>query len=239
MAKIYDFRLAHVGRFEHWEEGYKELDGEGLKDLSLRPCLLSNNSHKEIHENPCKYLVQTRPKWGMCFVGNITDTETGEIDIDVVYETTDLEQATKRKRKRIHEFSQFYEPLYQKRQVSCFFYTLTQANESSQKVSVTINSLKMRFERHNTPVLGYFWVSEISNKGHWHYHLAIATKRVKFKKLPQWIKPDDVWGRRTQVQFIKKSIGAYLSKYIGKDNIGRMVGYRQFGISRKLEKPTF
>jgi hypothetical protein len=228
MTKIYDFRLVHVGKFEQWWEGYKELDREGLKDLSFRPCLMSNKSDKKNDENPNKYLVQTQAKWGMCFLGNITDTETGEIEEEVIYQTTDLEQATKRKRKRIRSFSDFYEPLYQERKVSCFFYTLTQANESSKKVSQTIDALKMRFTRHNTPILGYFWVSEVSSRGHWHYHLAIATKRVKFKKLPEWIKPDDIWGRRTQVQFIKKS------KYIGKDNIGRVVGFRQFGKSAKF-----
>jgi hypothetical protein len=171
------------------------------------------------------------------FSGEILDLETGELLEDQDYQTTDLEQGIKRKRKAIRSFTDFYEPLYQARKVSCYFFTLTQANQSNEKLSITLDAIKKRFARHNLPVLGSIWVSEISSRGHWHYHLAIATKRVYWKKIPKWAKVDDLWGRRTQIVFIKKSIGAYLGKYIGKDNMGRIISFRGYGKSRKFLAP--
>jgi hypothetical protein len=170
-------------------------------------------------------------------LGNILDTESGELLEDQVHETTDLEQGVKRKRKAIRTFTEFYEPLYQDRKVSCMFFTLTQANQSDKTLRVAIDLIKKRFERHNLPVLGHLWVSEVSKNGHWHYHLAIATKRVYWKRIPKWAKVDDIWGRRTGIEFIRKSIGAYLGKYIGKDNIGRIISFRSYGKSRNFLAP--
>jgi hypothetical protein len=117
------------------------------------------------------------------------------------------------------------------------FFTLTQANQSNEKFSDTLNAIKKRFLRHNLPILGSIWVSEVSSNGHWHYHLAVAIKRVYWKKIPNWAKVDDLWGRRTQIAFIKKSIGADLGKYISKDNMGRIISFRGYGKSRKFLAP--
>jgi zona occludens toxin (predicted ATPase) len=171
--------------------------------------------------------------------GDILDTETGELLQDVDYDINDLESATKRKKKAIKRYSDFYEPLYQQRKVSCMFITLTQANIALTNTNIrdAINLIRKRFERHNIQVLGHLWVSEISYNGHWHYHIAISTTRVRWKKIPSWAKFNDIWGRRTQIEFIRKSVASYLGKYIGKDNMGRMIGFRQYGISRNLKSP--
>jgi len=185
------------------------------------------------------FLLQTIPKWETHLSGTITDTETGEC-LDSAFTITDLESATKRKRKAIKKYSDFYEPLYQSRKVSCMFITLTQANVALTNTNVrdAINLIRKRFERHNINVLAHLWVSEVSSSGHWHYHIAITTTRVRWKSIPQWAKFNDIWGRRTQIEFIRKSIASYLGKYIGKDNIGRMIGFRQYGISRNFKIPT-
>jgi hypothetical protein len=236
-TKVYKFKLADVSKNPHFEDGVLIMDKNGLRNESLRSCLICNNSDKPIHEDPNIYLLQTQFKWGISFLGEILDTETGELLEDQAYQTTDLEQGIKRKRKAIKSFTDFYEPLYQNREVSCMFFTLTQANQADEKIAQIVQATKRRFERHNVPILGSIWVSEISEKGHWHYHLAIATKRVYWKKIPKWAKVDDLWGRRTQITFIKKSIGAYFGKYIGKDNIGRMMNFRSYGKSRNFLAP--
>ena len=251
-TKVYNFKLANVSKNPHFDDGVLLMDKNGLTDESLRSCLICNNSDKKSTKKAIQrikvsrdmlgitdeiFFLQKTWKWGVSLSGNICDTETGELLENQTYEVTDLEQGVKRKRKALRAFSDFYEPLYQERIVSCFFFTLTQANQSNEKLSVTLDAIKKRFERNDTPILGYIWVSEISKRGHWHYHLGVATKRVKWKYLPKWAKVNDLWGRRTQITFIKKSIGAYLSKYIGKDNIGRMINFRSYGKSSKYLAP--
>ncbi len=236
-TKVYDFKLVGVSKNPQFEDNVFILDESGLTDESLRSCLICHNSSERLRLDPNVFLLQRQFKWGVSFLGDITDTETGELFEDVTFQQTDLEAGIKRKRKAIRSFSEFYEPLYQQKKVSCLFFTLTQANLSCNEIAETLNAVKKRFERHSQPILGSIWVSEVSSSGHWHYHLAIATKRVYWKKVPKWAKIDDLWGRRTQVEFIRKSIGAYLGKYIGKDNIGRMINYRSYGKSRKFQSP--
>jgi hypothetical protein len=236
-TKVYKFHLADVSKNPHFEDGVFIMDKNGLTDESLRSCLICNNGSTHKLEDPNVYLLQKEFKWGVSFSGEILDEETGELFEDQVYQTTDLEQGVKRKRKAIRLFTEFYEPLYQAKKVSCMFFTLTQANQSNERLNTTLKAIKKRFERHNLPVLGHLWVSEVSKNGHWHYHLAIATKRVYWKQIPKWAKVDDLWGRRTGIEFIRKSIGAYLGKYIGKDNIGRIISFRSYGKSRKFLAP--
>ena len=251
-TKIYDFKLGGVSKNPHFEDGVLIMDKNGLTDESLRSCLISHNADKKSTKKQIQYVKQKRVmadedtnifflqkewKWGVSLSGSILDLETGELVENQDYQITDLEQGVKRKRKAIRSFTEFYEPLYQSKKVSCMFFTLTQANQSNDNLRNTLHAIKKRFERHNLPVLGYLWVSEVSKNGHWHYHLAIATKRVYWKTIPKWAKVDDLWGRRTQIEFIRKSIGAYLGKYIGKDNIGRIWAFRGYAKSRKFLAP--
>jgi hypothetical protein len=236
-TKVYKFKLGGVSRNPHFEDGVFIMDKNGLTDESLRSCLICNNGSTEKLEDPNVYLLQKDFKWGVSLSGEILDLETGELLEDQNFQTTDLEQGVKRKRKAIRSFTEFYEPLYQAKKVSCMFFTLTQANQSNERLNTTLKAIKKRFERHNLPILGHLWVSEVSKNGHWHYHLAIATKRVYWKNIPKWAKVDDLWGRRTGIEFIRKSIGAYLGKYIGKDNIGRIISFRSYGKSRNFLAP--
>lgn len=187
-----------------------------------------------------KYFVQTQPKWTSHLVGSITDINTGEYITDVGFSITDLESATKRKRKAIKKYSDVYEPLYQKKKISCMFITLTRANVAMSQTDIrkAIDNIKKRFNRHGIDTYGHLWVSEVSSHNHWHYHIAISTSRVRWKVIPQWAKFNDLWTQRTQIEFIRKSIASYLGKYIGKDNKGRLIGFRQYGISRNLSIPN-
>lgn len=259
-TKVYNFKVGKIYKNPDFDKGVKIMDVNGLtgetleekkvynfdkdwdegiliNDESLRSCLICNNSSSTCNVDTNKFKLQTAFKWGVLFCGTILNTDTGELDENQIFEITDLESGIKRKKKAIRNFANFYEPLYQERKVSCFFFTFTQANKTAHEFATTLNAIKKRFIKANNPILGYIWVSEVSNNGHWHYHLAVATKRVKWKAIPKYAKIDDIWGRRTQIQFIKKSIGAYLGKYIGKDNIGRMIDYRAYGKSRNFIEP--
>ena len=212
-------------RNPQFEDGLFVLDRDN-EVSPLRSCLYNHNVPP--------FVVKTQPKWTQYFIGDIVDTETGEIQENVQYVTDDNESATKRKKKAIRKFSDHFEPLYQDRKVSILLVTVTRANCSSTDIRDFLKQYYKRFEHRNLPILGYLWVSEVSKNFHWHYHIVLAMPRVKWDSIPDWIKPDSLWGQRTQVEFVKKSVAAYLGKYIGKDNIGRLQGYRGYGVSRKF-----
>lgn len=229
---------------------------------SIRACLKINNSDKSIcpninknedldtiqsavgwvkkHQIPygCRAYT-TQPKWFMHFKAPTIDEDTGEIDYSNIqhWTTNDDELALSRKRKAINQFTEVYSPLYEQYKVSVLFLTLTRCNISPITIDQFIDAMQKRFLRHKIPVLGYFWVNEVSEGYHHHYHIAIAIKRVNFRKLPAWIKFDDIWGQGTTIQFIKKSVKAYLGKYIGKSNIARLRNFRTYGRSKTYKTP--
>lgn len=225
MTKLYDFALKSLYKNPHFEEGLKVLDRDG-EVRPFRSCLISDND--------APFLLKTNPKWLSCFHGSITDTETGEIDEDVIYHSDDMNDSVKRKRKAIKKFADHFEPLYQARKVSVFFITLTRSNCATTDIRTLLNVYLKRFKKRKISVLGYLWVSEVTEGYHWHYHIALAIPRVKWKSIPNWIKPNVIWGQRTRIEFVKKSVAAYLGKYISKDNIGRMHNFRGYAVSRKF-----
>jgi flagellar biosynthesis protein FlhB len=126
-------------------------------------------------------------------------------------------------------------PLYKKRQVSCFFITLTKANSSKLTIRQMLNLMKTYMNRLGWGVRGFVWVLEVSENLHMHYHVAIATNRVdlKGKKLPNLLQLERVWGCRTEIDFVKKNIEGYLRKYFAKNSYVAE-NFRSYGISRKL-----
>jgi hypothetical protein len=59
---------------------------------------------------------------------------------------------------------------------------------------------------------------------------------VDFRKsgIPEELKFEDLWGQRTEIDFVKKNIRHYMAKYFAKHN-SRAIGRRSYGISRKLK----
>lgn len=200
---------------------------------SLRSCLIHNKSDAKIE-------IETSPKWYTtlnCSDLQI-DEETGEVIhlTNELYQTDSHKASNYRKTQKMRTFCDYFEPLYRERKVSMLFYTLTRADEALTDIKGITNTLKHRASRQGTQ-LSYFWTKEVSfekdKTGHIHYHLAVAIPRIRVKggKLPEWLKLDNVWGRRTQVAFVKKSIRGYMMKYFSKHS-ARTIGSRMYGISK-------
>jgi hypothetical protein len=266
MTKLHNVGLRRWIKNPQWEKSIKIVryacDNQKRDDNGvIRACLKIHKSDKPDKQKPndseplsfvwdavknrkivhipegCR-AIKTEHKWTGQFFGDEVDETTGEIIEHKDWECTDMELALSRKRKAIKKFTDVYSPLYEQYKVSVMFLTLTRCNVAPVSIKQFIDIMQKRFLRHKIPVLGYFWVNEISDGFHHHYHIAIATRRLNFKKLPKWIKFDDVWGQGTSIEFIRKSVKAYLGKYIGKNNIGRMMNFRTYGRSQKYNIPT-
>jgi hypothetical protein len=194
----------------------------GLKDLPLRSCLKHHNSDRF-----SALYVKTQPKTYTDLLHTKIDTDTGEI-ITSVYTTNEFKQANGRKIKAINRFVDYFEPLYKRRKISMLFYTLTLA-EYGAPIADVVNALKKRCKRNGKPILGYVWISEVSEDLHWHYHIAIAVDRinVKGKHLPDYLKIDNLWPTRTGVEFVRKNIRHYMAKYFAKNQFKMIADDKQ------------
>jgi hypothetical protein len=101
-----------------------------------------------------------------------------------------------------------------------------------------MNILKKRLKRNGVKFFGYLWVMEISENNHIHYHFILTTSRIncKGKTLPDFLKLNDYWGARTQVEFIKKGLKYYLGKYFYKNKV-RITDKRLYG--KSISKQMF
>jgi hypothetical protein len=191
---------------------------EGLLALPLRTCLKHHNSDRF-----STLKVKTEPKWYTDLLLSNIDTETGELTDLSIYTTNEFKQGNSRKIKAIKLFCDYFQPLYEQRKVSMLFYTLTIA-EHGAPIADVMNAFKKRCIRNGTPILGYVWISEVSPDLHWHYHIAIAINRINVsgKKLPEYLKLDNLWHVGTGVEFVRKNIQYYMSKYFAKNHF-RMI----------------
>lgn len=166
------------------------------------------------------------------------DTGTGEIIYDD-YNTDDFKASRQRKIKTVNKFSDKYDPLYHKQIVSLLFFTFTRTNFAKKDMRRMMDIIKDHLIAENRPILGYIRVQEIKPnekiEGGWHVHehIVVAIKRVKWKTIPERLKFNDIWGQRTGVEFVRKGVKCYLSKYLYKSD-AKLLGKRSYAISRKL-----
>lgn len=203
------------------------------KLVSLRSCHIRNKASR----NNSDFLVSEVPKWLTVLEKPIAvDTGSGEI-IYEDYQTDDFKASRNRKIKTISKFCDFYEPLYRSRKVSLLFHTFTRINHSKKNMKTMLECVKRRYESLGLPIRGYLWALESKRNEklvyHIHYHLVIAIDRVHFKEIPEALKFEDLWGQRTGIEFITKSIRRYLSKYLYKSE-AKLLGKRSYSISRKM-----
>lgn len=198
----------------------------GVKPLPLRSCLLHNKADAER-----LIYIKTKPKWITDLLQTNFSRDTGEILSQEVYRTDDLTQGNNRKIKAVNRFCSHFKPLYEKRKISLLFYTLTLANREDASIKKCFDAFSKRMKRQKIGLHGYVWISEVSDNLHWHYHAIIAIDRIKCKggSLPEFLKMDNIWGARCQVEFIRKNVRYYLANYFTK-NKNRINGKRQYGL---------
>ena len=207
---------------------------KGVKTMPLRSCLLRDKLQNLSSEVSNHIYIKTLPKWEYTMCGITEDAELVNIA------SNELKRANFNKIKAMKRFAQKYQPLFQKRKVSLLFHTFTQANNSRIDFKQMLKLVKYHYASIDREVLGYVWTLEVSYdknpKGHLHYHLCVAIKYLNLKgmKLSKHMKFEEQWGRRTGVEFVKKNVLTYMSKYFAKNN-AKVIGWRGYGISNNLK----
>jgi len=206
--------------------------------VPLRSCLRDNKSSKNINDGHEVYdhifgVIETTPRWLSLFAQTATD---GTVKY---FESNSFRAARCRKQKTIDRFCDFYEPLYRSRKVSLMMLTFSRINYARLTLPTLLECVKVRYSGLKVPIRGYLWCLELApNSGmdggfHIHYHLIVAIDRVKWEKIPDALKFHDLWGQRTGVEFIRKSIRGYLAKYMAKSQ-AHLLNFREYAISREL-----
>jgi hypothetical protein len=227
-------RARITGSFYTWVKTEKNPEyEEGLKTLPFESCLIHNKWDKN-NEGKKPIRIQTKPKY---LIHLQKHTLTPEYDFEVSnYYTNNFKSANYRKIKALDKFCNFYQPLYEKKEVTLFFLTFTNA-QKCRPFKEMINVVRKYFKRANMEIRGFVWTNEISGNLHWHYHLCVAVNRVNLRggKIPKLLKFDKIWGQRTEIDFVKKNVTGYMKKYFAKSNLRHESGYRSYGISNKLK----
>jgi len=209
----------------HFKSRQKNPEWSTEKLVPLRACLIRNNAEFEVY-------ISRTPKWLTRFEKESVNIDSGEV-VYSDYLSDDFKASRNRKIKTVEKFCNFYEPLYQAREVSLLFHTFTRMNYSKQDMRRMLDNVKIRYGALKREIRGYIWVLEIPETNHVHYHLIVAIDRYEVKEIPEQLKFDDLWGQLTNVEFIKKGIRVYLSKYLYKSN-AKLLHKRSYAISRKL-----
>jgi len=205
------------------------------KLIPLRSCLIRNNDEKVIFGD----LITTIPKRLTTLEVTKEDLETGEISTYEHY-TNDFKASANRRNKALKEFCGYYEPLYRIKEVSVLFFTFTRWEFAKRDMRSMVDMVMKRLEALKWPVRGWLWCLELKKNDnmefgwHIHYHLVVATDRVKVKKIPDELKLEGLWGQRTDVEFVKYSVKNYLNKEMNKSNSAKLIGRRTYSRSRKF-----
>lgn len=216
---------------------------DGLRELPFVSCLIHDNSAAfggppatSIHSLA---KVKTRPKWLTDMLCEEYDRTTGELLNTSIYSTNELKASNASKIKRLDTFCAHFQPLYASKRVSLMFYTLTAADRAKGSISSILAVLKKRLKRRGVALHGYIWTAEISERLHFHYHVAVAIDRlnVRGSRLPEWLMLDDAWGMFTRAEFVRKNVRHYMAKYFAKHN-ARLIGARSFGSHIMSDRKT-
>lgn len=210
---------------------------EAIKRLSFEACLITTNgSKKQAKSTPKEIHVKTQPKWYTDLMEWEVNQDSGEMIPKGVYTSNDFKCSNGKKIKSLDRFCNYYQPLYKQKEVTLWFLTFTQANKAKIPFNTMSKIVVQYYKRLGIDVRGHIWTAEVSNNLHWHYHLCIATDRVKLEggKFPELLKFDNIWGQYTDIDFVKKNIKHYMSKYFAKCDY-RVIGSRSYGCSRKFK----
>ncbi len=189
-----------------------------------------NNGHVMVEKPPM--IMTSQPRNLTKLLKTVRDVNTDEIMASEIIETNDTFLRLKRRKRALKSFTDYFEPLYRRRKVTLLFITFTIANENGVTLRSVIDQFKKRCKRNGYPCHGYFWVMEISEDLHVHYHglFAIDRMNVRGASIPNWWKLDELWGARTTVEMVKRSVHGYLAKYMDKGH-EKIEGKRMYGRS--------
>jgi len=189
-----------------------------------------NHGHRMMETPPM--IMSREPKYITELLKTESDPNTGEMIRSDIIETNDTYARIKRRRRALKSFTDYFEPLFRRRKVTLLFITFTIANENGVTLRSVIDQFKKRCRRNGYPCHGYFWVMEISEDLHVHYHGVFAIDRINLrgKKLPEWMKLDGLWGASTKVVMVTYTIEHYLGKYMLKGH-DKIEGKRMYGRS--------
>jgi hypothetical protein len=210
---------------------------DGIKCLPFESCLYTTNgSWKKPQNTPNEVFVKTKPKWFTDLMEWGIDQESGELSAKGVYRSDDFKCSNGKKIKALDRFCKKYQPLYRSKKVTLFFLTFTRANYARLSWNIMSKLVMQYFKKLGMNVLGHIWTAEISDSLHWHFHICLATNRVDFSKsgIPEELKFENLWGQRTEIDFVKKNVRHYMAKYFAKQN-ARIIGKRSYGMSRKFK----
>jgi len=232
MAKVhqnydYTYRFLHSSKNPSWS-----LD----KLIPLRSCLIRNNDGKVIFGD----LITPVPKSLAVLSVTRKDLETGEI-YQFEHYSDDFKASANRRNKAVKQFSDYYEPLYKRKEVSVLFFTFTRWDCSKKTMRRMVDAVKERLGALKWSVRGWLWVLELKKNDkmefgyHIHYHLVVAIDRVSVKKIPPGLKLEKLWGQRTDVQFVRKTVKGYLNKELNKTNSAKLLGKRSYSRSREFK----
>jgi hypothetical protein len=239
--------------YEHHKTEKNPEYEKGLVSIPFESCLINNKGNQKdtpktntlAQKMGGEIKIRTKPKWISHFAVIEPDKEGLPAWVDD-YVTNDLKGSNNRKIKALHKFCDKYQPLYAQRKITLFFLTFTKANKARLPWQTMLKIVRKYMAKGGAPVLGWVWISEIGQETynktkkaedlHWHYHLCLACPRIdlKGKKLHKLLKFENVWGCRTQIDFVKKNVRGYMMKYFAKNSM-RAEGVRSYGISRKLK----
>ena len=213
------------------------------KRVHFESCLINHKSEKTKTPKNQRVqreilIVERETKYLTTLDRVVIDVNTGEIN-KFNYSTDSFKQSNHRKIRALDRFCGFYQPLYRKHKVSLFFVTLTAYDKAQCDIKQFLDAVKFRLKYNNRNVLGYIWTLEVSENNHAHYHMCFATERVNIVGgcIPDVFKFESLWGARTEIEFVKKNVRHYLSKYFAKHNY-RLFEHRSYGTSNKLNLPN-
>jgi len=215
-----------------YEQGLIPINFNPKQNPPFESCLIHDKSDQITSENGLQKHIKTVPKWTTNLAKWEVDQETGEMVMKAVYETDDFKSSNNGKIKTLDKFCKYYQPLYEQKKISMFFLTFTAANEVSISWKHMIDNIIKRFRKNGTPIRGYVWTAEVSENLHFHYHICIAIDRINIKKIPKYMKFDGLWGKRTEIAFVRKNVRHYMAKYFAKHNY-RISNTRSYGTSKK------
>lgn len=164
-------------------------------------------------------------KYEKCYL----ETSTGDETI-----TTDLEERKHRRAQNLFLFNETYIPLYFE---TATVSILTGVIDCKQYpyASTFINNFKRRLKRRNIDMLGYLWQRDVGDTLYKHFHVLIATSRMRVEILAEVI----TWGQSDKGKFSIEALQTRggMKKYLERKELYAAPNEKSWARSLKFSIP--